>query len=230
MNKTLSVIIPCFNEKDSILKILDQINNVTLIQQIAKEIIIVDDYSTDGTRELLKKLEDQNLQIIYNDRNYGKGYSLKRGIEKATGDYIIIQDADLEYNPQNYNDLLNPMMNSNAPVVYGTRIHNKRYSHLHFYLGGRLVSLITNMLYATHLTDQPTCYKLFKSDLIKNISLQEYRFGFCSEVTAKICNKKIPIIEVPIDYFPRKKEEGKKITWKDGIRAIYVLIKYKKLA
>ena len=227
MKLTLSIIIPCYNEKNTILKILEKIKDVRLIG-IEKEIIIIDDFSIDGTREILTSLNDYN--IIFNDKNYGKGFSIREGLKHASGEIIIIQDADLEYNPQNYKDLVQPILENNVQVVYGSRVigpNRTIHSHYSFYLGGLFLTRLTNVLYHSKLTDQPTCYKVFKKSILDAIELKENRFGFCSEVTSKLLLKNIEPYEVPIDYFPRNKSDGKKISWKDGIRAIYIILKYR---
>ena len=227
MKQTLSIIIPCYNEKDTILQILEKINNVHLYG-VEKEIIIIDDFSIDGTRKILNSLND--YIIIFNDKNYGKGFSVRQGIKKASGNIIIIQDADLEYNPQNYDDLVKPILVNNVQVVYGSRAlgpNSAQHSHFSFYLGGIFLTKLTNLLYQSKLTDQPTCYKVFKKDILDTIDLKENGFGFCSEVTSKLLLKNIEPYEVPIDYFPRNKSDGKKISWKDGLRAIYIILKYR---
>ena len=227
MKLTLSIIIPCYNEKNTILKILEKIKDVNLFE-IEKEIIIIDDFSIDGTREILTSLHDYN--IIFNDKNYGKGFSIREGLKQASGEIIIIQDADLEYNPQNYKDLVQPILENNVQVVYGSRVigpNRTIHSHYSFYLGGLFLTRLTNVLYHSKLTDQPTCYKVFKKSILDAIELKENRFGFCSEVTSKLLLKNIEPYEVPIDYFPRNKSDGKKISWKDGIRAIYIILKYR---
>jgi len=227
MKLILSIIIPCYNEKNTILKILEKIKDVRLIG-IEKEIIIIDDFSIDGTREILTSLHDYN--IIFNDKNYGKGFSIREGLKQASGEIIIIQDADLEYNPQNYKDLVQPILENNVQVVYGSRVigpNRTIHSHYSFYLGGLFLTRLTNVLYHSKLTDQPTCYKVFKKSILDAIELKENRFGFCSEVTSKLLLKNIEPYEVPIDYFPRNKSDGKKISWKDGIRAIYIILKYR---
>jgi len=227
MKQTLSIIIPCYNEKDTILQILEKINNVNLYG-VEKEIIIIDDFSIDGTRKILNSLND--YIIIFNDKNYGKGFSVRQGIKNASGNIIIIQDADLEYNPQNYNDLVKPILDNNAQVVYGSRAkgpNSAQHSHLTFYLGGKLLTKLTNILYHSKLSDQPTCYKVFKKSVLDIIDLKENGFGFCSEITCKLLIKDIEPYEVPIDYFPRNKSDGKKISWKDGLRAIYIIFKYR---
>ena len=227
MKLTLSIIIPCYNEKNTILKILEKIKDVNLFE-IEKEIIIIDDFSIDGTREILTSLHDYN--IIFNDKNYGKGFSIREGLKQASGEIIIIQDADLEYNPQNYKDLVQPILENNVQVVYGSRVigpNRTIHSHYSFYLGGLFLTRLTNVLYHSKLTDQPTCYKVFKKSILDAIELKENRFGFCSEVTSKLLLKNIEPYEVPIDYFPRNKSDGKKISWKDGIRAINIILKYR---
>lgn len=227
MGNKLSIIIPCYNEKRTILELLKKVDEVDL-GNVEKEIIIIDDFSIDGTRDILRK--QSQYKIIFNSQNYGKGYSIREGLKIASGDIIIIQDADLEYNPANYNDLIYPIKNKNIDVVYGSRSlgpNNKKHSHFTFFLGGILLTKLTNLLYFSKLTDQPTCYKVFKKNIIDKIHLYENGFGFCSEVTCKLLINKIYPYEIPIDYFPRNKLEGKKISWKDGLRAIYIIIKYR---
>jgi len=236
----LSIIIPVYNEKETILKLLDKVNQVDL-GNIEKEIIIVDDFSTDGTREILRSAENQykaplfggsGIKIIYHDKNYGKGRAVRSGIKQVTGDWVIIQDADLEYEPNDIKKVLNKMIQKNAQVVYGSRRLNGeylrgRYSGISFAIGGIFVSWIANLLYQIHITDEPTCYKMIKTDLLKSLNLQCERFEFCPEVTAKVAKRKIKIYEVPINYYPRHKNEGKKINWYDGLEAIWTLIKYR---
>ncbi|MDI6715607.1 MAG: glycosyltransferase family 2 protein [Actinomycetota bacterium] len=220
----LSVIIPCYNEKATILEILRKVQEVS----IDKEIIIVDDGSTDGTRELLSGLSDDNVKVILHEKNKGKGAAIRTGIGHASGDIIIIQDADLEYDPNDYPALVKPIENGDALVVYGSRLlRQNNISYLRYFLGGKLITLITNLLYGTKITDEPTCYKVFRADLLKSLDLKCTRFEFCPEVTAKIAKKHIKIHEVPISYYPRSLEEGKKIGWKDGIEAILTLLKYR---
>lgn len=225
----LSIIIPCYNEKATILSLLHKVNAVN----IDKEIIVVDDGSTDGTRDILSNLSSDNLKISFHEQNRGKGTAIRTGIHYATGDIIIIQDADLEYDPNDYPALVQPIKDGSASVVYGSRIikdsgvNNSSISYLRYFIGGRVLTLATNLLYGTNITDEPTCYKVFRADLLKNIDLKCTRFEFCPEVTAKLAKKHIKIHEVPISYFPRRLEDGKKIGLKDGFEAIWTLLKYR---
>jgi len=223
----LSVIIPVFNERKNILSILEKVQSAD-IGKIEKEIVIVDDFSIDGTREILKNIRDKNVVLAYHEKNYGKGRAIRTALEKITGDLVIIQDADLEYDPQDYRGLIKPILEKKAEVVYGSRnLGKNEHSYLSFYLGGKFVTFIANILYGLNITDEATCYKVFKKEILTSLNLECERFEFCPEVTAKIAKKGIKILEVPIDYYPRKKSEGKKIRWKDGLEAILVLCKYK---
>ena len=220
----LSVIIPVYNEKSTIIKIIERVKDVP----IEKEIIVVDDGSTDGTRETLHNLHSPDLKIILKEKNEGKGAAIREGLKYLTGDVVVIQDADLEYNPEDWIKMLKIMEGEKAEVVYGSRVLGKgEKSSIAFYLGGRFLSLLTNFLYRTRITDEPTCYKMFRTDLIKSIELKCKGFEFCPEVTAKIARKGYKIYEVPVSYKPRKIKEGKKIRWKDGLVAIYTLLKYR---
>lgn len=228
MPHRLSIIIPSYNEEGSILELLRRVEAAD-IGDVQKQIVIVDDGSTDGTRELLR-IHASRHTVLLAERNQGKGAAIRRGLAAATGDIIIIQDADLEYNPDNYADLIAPILDGRARVVYGSRernANNRLHSGVSYYAGGKFLSALTNLLYCSTITDEPTCYKVFDASLLKSIPLVCTRFEFCPEVTAKVLRRGIPIVEVPIDYFPRKKHEGKKISWRDGVEAIWTLIRYR---
>ncbi len=222
----LSVLIPAYNEINSIDTLLEKIQAVP----INKEIIIVDDGSTDGTRERLATFESiPNVKVVFHAHNQGKGAAIRTAIQHMTGDIAIVQDADLEYEPQDYLALVAPIAEGKERVVYGSRFlkPENRHSYFSFYLGGQLVTLLTNMLYNQRLTDEPTCYKVFDAQFLKSIPLDCTRFEFCPEVTAKVAKRGIRIKELPISYYPRSIAEGKKISWLDGIEAIWVLLKYR---
>ena len=228
MNKNvkicLSVIVPVFNEKGNIKKIIAEIKKVS----IRKEIIVIDDGSTDGTVEILKGLHDHEVKIYHHPINIGKGAAIRLGLFYAKGDIIIIQDADLEYDPQDYLELIKPIVSGETEVVYGKRQFNSsKGRHLRYYWGGRLLTHIANFLYGINISDEATCYKVFRSGVFKNIKLNCIGFEFCPEITAKIARRGMKIVEVPISYKPRSVKEGKKIRWFDGMKAIYVLLKYK---
>jgi glycosyltransferase involved in cell wall biosynthesis len=222
----LSIVIPCYNEKDTIMELLKRVEQVDL-GEVEKEVIIIDDKSTDGTRELLIA-NNTDHKLVFHERNLGKGFALRTGFEHVTGDIVIVQDADLEYDPNDYRQLIRPIIDGQARVVYGSRErkHNKPSGAL-FHLGGKVLTWLTNLLYGSDLTDEPTCYKVFEAKLLKNIPLTCKRFEFCPEVTAKVLRQGIKIVEEPISYFPRSKQEGKKINWRDGIEAIWTLLKYR---
>ncbi|MDO8424407.1 MAG: glycosyltransferase family 2 protein [bacterium] len=225
----LSVIIPVYNEKNTISEILKRIREVDLHDLLfEKEIIIVDDNSTDGTKEVLRSLEGK-YKIVYHQENQGKSAAIRTGLKYVTGDYVVIQDADLEYDPQDYKKLLECVLKNDAKAVFGSRRLNSenKYSHRSFYLGGIFLNWAANILYRIHITDESTCYKLFKTDFLKSLNLESKRFEFCPEVTAKTAKRGVKIYEVPIHYHPRHVAEGKKIRWKDGVTALWTLIKYK---
>ena len=223
----LSILIPCYNEEKTIKLVLDKVkSNINPTD----EIIIIEDFSTDKTQDILKnELVNNTYKIIYNKKNYGKGYSIREGIKAATGDIILIQDADLEYNPNDYKKLIDPIKNNIADVVYGSRFIGSEQRRVLFFwhtLGNKFLTFLSNMTTNLNLTDMEVCYKAFKSEILKNIKLEENRFGFEPEITAKIARKKLRIYETGISYFGRTYEEGKKITWRDGIRAIFCIFKY----
>lgn len=227
----ISIIIPVFNEESFIKEILIRINN---IKELNKEIIVINDCSRDNTIKILEnECEGLYTKIIHNKKNMGKGYSVKQGVVHATGQIVLIQDADLEYNPNNYLSLVKPIINKEAQVVYGSRVllggtrtRPKTYDTKLRMLANNFLTFLSNFLNKQNLTDCHTCYKVFLSSIIKSIQLEENGFAFCPEVTAKISKLGIKIKEVPIDYFGRTHEEGKKIVFIDGIKAIYAIIKY----
>lgn len=222
----LSVIMPVYNEQQTIREILKRVRAV----DIEKEIIVVDDGSTDGTRRILKDFSQNGIKIFHHAKNIGKGAAIRTGLEHVTGNLVIIQDADLELDPNEYHKLIEPIINGKTEVVYGSReLGKNKMLYLRFYLGGRLLTFITNILYKAQITDEPTCYKVFKTNVLKNIKLECTGFEFCPEVTAKICRQGYKIYEVPISYNPRSVQQGKKISWKDGVKAIYTLFKYRSL-
>jgi len=221
----LSVVIPVYNEKDTILEIHDRVRAVP----IEKEIILVDDYSTDGTRDILKGLTDEATRVIFHNCNLGKGAALRTGFKNATGDIVIIQDADLEYDPAQYPKLIQPILEGKADVVYGSRFVTGDYRRVLFYwhmLGNKFLTWLSNMFTNLNLTDMETCYKVFRREVLERITVEEDRFGFEPEITAKVAKLKVRIYETGISYSGRTYEEGKKIGWKDGVRAIYCILKY----
>ena len=223
----LSIIIPCFNEEKTIKQILGRIKNQN---EFEKEIIVIDDFSTDSTRTILENdLKDEINLLILNSKNYGKGYSIREGIDKSTGDIILIQDADLEYDPNDYGKLINPIKKDVADVVYGSRFLGGGETRVLYFwhtVGNKFLTLLSNMFSNLNLTDMEVGYKVFKADVLKDLKLEENRFGFEPEITAKIAKKNLRIFEVSISYFGRKYNEGKKITWKDGFSAIRCIAKY----
>lgn len=234
MPETLSIVIPAYNEAPTIHRILDRIRAVELTAGLEKEVIVVDDCSTDHTPEAVRRYMEAypelNVRLLKHEANRGKGAALHTGIRQAGGDYLIIQDADLEYDPRDYNLLLRPMLDGFADVVYGSRFMGGRPHRILFFwhsIGNKFLTFLSNAFTNLNLTDMETCYKLFRTPVIKGLDLRERRFGFEPEVTAKISRVKgIRIYEVGISYYGRTYEEGKKINWKDGFRAVYCILKY----
>jgi glycosyltransferase involved in cell wall biosynthesis len=222
----LSIVIPVYNEKDTILKVLDRIRQVDL----PKEMIVVDDSSTDGTREVLQSLPaSSDLRVIFQPVNKGKGAALRAGFSAVSGDIVVIQDADLEYDPAEYPKLIEPILANKADVVYGSRFLGGPHRVLFYWhsLGNRILTTLSNMLTDLNLTDMETCYKIFRAKILEEITLRENRFGFEPEFTAKVSKRRYRIFEVPISYSGRDYSEGKKIGWKDGVAALYFIIKYR---
>ncbi len=236
MKKTriLTIVIPCYNEANTLELILNKINAVELVSNIEKEIILINDNSTDGTDEIIqayiKNNSDLNIKYYIHEFNQGKGAAIKTGVVHATGDFTIIQDADLEYDPEDYNLLLQPILNGFADVVYGSRFIGGQPHRILFFwhsIGNKFLTFLSNVFTNLNLTDMESCYKLFKTQLLQSLELEEKRFGFEPEVTAKISQvKNVRIYEVGVSYYGRTYEEGKKIGWRDGFRAIYCICKY----
>jgi len=221
----LSVVIPVYNEAGTISNILDRVTYAPF----KKEIIVVDDGSTDGTRQILRETKNKTLKICYHDHNYGKGRALQTGFSAATGDIIVVQDADMEYDPNEFKILLKPILSGKADVVYGSRLsgHGEhRVLYFWHYVGNRFLTLLSNIFTNINLSDMETCYKAFTRKALEGIKIQENRFGFEPEITAKIAKKKLRIYEVPISYYGRTYEEGKKINWRDGVWALWCIIRY----
>ncbi len=222
----LSVIIPCFNEVNTLKSLLDAVRSSGIKNQ---EIIVVDDCSTDGTRELLKSWENSDIKIFYHNINKGKGAALRTGFNNATGDICIVQDADLEYDPKEFQIVIGPIVENKADVVFGSRFQSGRPHRVVYFwhrIGNGFLTLLSNFFTDLNLSDMETCYKAFRTEVIKSIDIKENRFGFEPEITAKISKMDLRIYEVGISYYGRTYDEGKKIGWKDGIRAIYCILKY----
>ncbi len=221
----LSIIVPVFNEKPTIEEILDTLVSVPY----RKEIIVIDDGSTDGTSDILKSFEHKDVKIFFHNRNMGKGCAISTGISRAMGDIVLIQDADLEYDPHEYPVLLRPILEGKADVVFGSRFAGSgahRVLYFWHYVGNKFLTILSNMFTDLNLTDMETCYKVFTKQALADITIEEKRFGFEPEITAKIAKKNLRIYEVPISYYGRTYQEGKKIGWRDGLRAIWAILKY----
>ena len=224
--RKLSVIVPVFDERNTVVEIVRRMRAVELPVEL--EIVLVDDGSTDGTSDVLTQLADSTVRVISHGINRGKGAAIRSGLEHITGGLVLVQDADLEYDPEDWPKLLTPLMRGKAVVVYGSRFTGERRNMLFLHwVGNRLLSLVTNMLYNTTLSDMETCYKLFDRELLDSITLRAERFEFEPEVTAKILRRGVRIYEVPISYTGREFDEGKKITWRDGFIALWTLVKYR---
>jgi glycosyltransferase involved in cell wall biosynthesis len=234
MSQVLSIVMPAYNEAKTITLILDKIRTVSLPDQLTKELLIVNDCSTDSTEAVVLAYQQAHpelpIRYLKNDRNRGKGYSLRQGIQAATGAYTIIQDADLEYDPRDYAKLLQPILEGHADVVYGSRLHSSAPHRILFFwhsLGNHILTFLSNVATNLNLTDMETCYKLFRTPILQSLTLKENRFGFEPEVTAKMARvPNVRIYEVGISYYGRTYAEGKKINWRDGFRAIYCIVKY----
>jgi len=226
--RKLSVIVPVYNERNTVVEVLRRMRSVELADGIEREIIVVDDGSSDGTRDVLRQLGDSTVRVIVHDGNRGKGAAVRTGLAVATGDYVLIQDADLEYDPEDWPKLIAPVLRGKARVVYGSRFTGERRNMLFFHwVGNRFLSLVTNVLYNTTLSDMETCYKLVDRELLIDLKLRCNRFDIEPEITSKILKRKIRIYEVPISYTGREFDEGKKITWRDGFAALWTLIKFR---
>jgi glycosyltransferase involved in cell wall biosynthesis len=223
---TLSIIVPVFNENKTLLALLKKVQAVKL-GGLQKQIIVVDDGSADGTREILKKMRKPGIEVYYHEKNKGKGAAIRTAIPHTKGAYVVVQDADLEYDPADYEKLLGPLLEGKADVVYGSRFMGTHQAFVFtHYLGNMFLSAVTTVLYGTVLTDMETCYKVFKGDILRGLTLRSNRFEFEPEVTAKLLKKNYKIYEMPISYHGRGFSEGKKITWRDGLTALWCLFRY----
>ncbi len=228
----LSIVIPVYNEKDYIEKVIEMVENVKLNYPVEKEIVIVDDGSNDGTREILNRLKEEKkyLKIVFQEKNMGKGAALRKGFETCSGDIIVIQDADLEYDPNDWNEMLRLILEDKADIVYGSRFYGKphRCLYFHHFLGNKLISFLINFLCDITLSDIEVCYKMFKREVLNSINLKQNDFGFEVEFTVKVAKqKRWRIYETAINYYGRTYKEGKKIKWKDGFKALWYILKYR---
>ncbi len=222
----LSVVIPVYNEIATISELLDRVRRV----EIEKEIIIVDDGSTDGTRAFLEQIDEHGVRVFFHDVNQGKGAALRTGFRQAEGDMVLVQDGDLEYDPAEYSALVDPILRGVADAVYGSRLSGGRPQRVYMFwhlVGNRFLTLVCNVLYNTTLTDMETCYKVFRRELIQGITIESNDFAVEPEITAKILKRRCRLYEVPISYYGRTYDEGKKITWRDGFKALWTLLKYR---
>jgi glycosyltransferase involved in cell wall biosynthesis len=226
--RKLSVIVPVYNERNTVVEVVRRMRAVELPDGIEREIIVIDDGSTDGTRDVLRQLGDSTVRILMHEANRGKGASVRTGLALATGDYVLIQDADLEYDPDDWPRLISPVMRGRARVVYGSRFTGERRNMLLLHwIGNRMLSLVTNVLFNSTLSDMETCYKLVDRTLLNDLALRSDHFDIEPEITAKILKRRIRIYEVPISYMGREFDEGKKITWRDGFAALWTLVKFR---
>jgi glycosyltransferase involved in cell wall biosynthesis len=224
--RRLSVVVPVYNERNTVIEIVRRMRNVELPLEL--EIVIVDDGSTDGTRAILQQLEDSTVRVVMHPKNIGKGAAIRTGFAHITGDVVLIQDADLEYDPEDWPKLLAPLLKGRAQAVYGSRFTGERRNMLFWHwVGNRFLSLVTNVLYNTTISDMETCYKLLDRQLVDGLTLRAQRFEFEPEITAKLLRRKVRIYEVPISYTGRDFDEGKKISWRDGFVALWTLVKYR---
>jgi glycosyltransferase involved in cell wall biosynthesis len=225
----LSIVIPCYNEKKTIAQVLDRVRLARLPDGVDREIVVVDDCSTDGTAELLKGSSGPAVKVFFHEKNQGKGAALRTGFKKASGDVVVVQDADLEYNPDEYAKLLKPILDRRADVVFGSRFcttDERRVLYYFHFLGNRFLTFASNVFTNLNLTDMETCYKMFRREILDKITIREDRFGFEPEITAKIARLKCRVYEVGISYSGRTYEDGKKIGIKDGFRAMWCIVKY----
>jgi glycosyltransferase involved in cell wall biosynthesis len=225
----LSIIIPCYNEQNTILRVLERVRGAPLPKKISREIIVVDDCSVDGTRAILQGIDFSDTKVIFHETNRGKGAALRTGFKACTGDIAVVQDADLEYDPYEFGKLLKPIVDGRADVVYGSRFvttSERRVLYFFHYLGNRFLTFISNVFTNLNISDMETCYKMFRREVIQKIEIKENRFGFEPEITAKVAKLKCRVYEVGISYSGRTYEEGKKIGIKDAFRALWCIVKY----